>query len=122
MKRTVVEVEAVDTIGYTCVGALAEVETSPACGALVAAATDAGLTQRGALLAALPIVTEKATGALGHTHPGERGNERERKEGHGVKKSVIKGKRGTQRRNNLCFLEIYSRLKYNKIRRQNYHY
>lgn len=39
-------------------------ETSPARGALVTPATNAGLTQRGALLAALPIVTEKATGAL----------------------------------------------------------
>lgn len=65
-----VEVEAVATVGATRVGALIEVETSPACGALVATATNAGLTQRGALLAALPIITEKATGALRHTHPG----------------------------------------------------
>lgn len=74
VKCTIVEVEAVGTIGYTRVGALAKVETSPACGALVAAATNTGLAQRGALLAALPIITEKATGTLGHTHPGERGN------------------------------------------------
>lgn len=64
VKRTMVKVEAVATAGDTRVGALVEVETSPARGALVAAATDAGLTQRGALLAALPIVTEKAAGAL----------------------------------------------------------
>lgn len=69
-----VEVEAVATVGDTRVGALVEVETSPTCGALVATATNAGLTQRGALLAALPIVTEKSTGALRHTHPGVRGD------------------------------------------------
>lgn len=74
VKHTMVEVEAVGTIGYTCIGALAEVETTPACGALVAAAPNAGLAQRGALLAAFPIITEKATGTLRDTHPGERGN------------------------------------------------
>lgn len=74
VKRTMVEVEAVGTIGYTRIGALAEVETTPACGALVAATPNAGLAQRGALLAAFPIITEKATGTLGDTHPGERGN------------------------------------------------
>lgn len=65
-----VEVEAVDTGGDTCVRALIEVEASPACSALVATATDTGLAQRGALLATFPIITEKATGTLGHTHPG----------------------------------------------------
>lgn len=64
MKLTTVKVEAVAAVGDTRVGALVQVETSPACGALVATATNAGLTQRGALLAALPIVTEKAAGAL----------------------------------------------------------
>lgn len=59
-----VEVEVVGTVGDTRVGALVKMETSPARGALVTPATNAGLTQRGALLAALPIVTEKATGAL----------------------------------------------------------
>lgn len=72
VKHTMVEVEAICTVGNTCVGALVEVETSPACGALVTAATNTGLTQRGALLTALLIITEKATGALRHTHPGER--------------------------------------------------
>lgn len=67
-----VEVEAVATTGYACVGAFIEVETSPARGALVTAATNAGLAQRGALLAALPVIAEKATGALRHTHPEER--------------------------------------------------
>lgn len=75
VKRTMVEVEAVAAVGDTRVGALAEVETSPACGALVATATNAGLAQRGALFAALPIVAEKATGAIGHAHPGERERE-----------------------------------------------
>lgn len=45
VKRTMVEVEAVGTIGHTRVGAFAEMEASPACGALVATATNAGLTQ-----------------------------------------------------------------------------
>lgn len=67
-----VEVEAVATTGYACVGAFIEVEASPAGGALVTAATDAGLAQQGALLAALPVVAEKATGALRHAHPEER--------------------------------------------------
>lgn len=40
-----IEVEAVGTVGNTRVGALAEVETSPACGALVATATNTGLTR-----------------------------------------------------------------------------
>lgn len=66
----VVEVEAIAAVGPTRVGALVEVETAPARGALVATATDAGLAQRRALLAALPIVAEKAAGALRHTHPG----------------------------------------------------
>lgn len=39
-----VEVEAVATTGYTRVGTLAEVEAGPACGALVATATNAGFT------------------------------------------------------------------------------
>lgn len=64
-----VEVEAVDAGGDTCVGALVEVEASPACSALVTTATKAGLTKRGALLAAFPVIAEKATRALGHTHP-----------------------------------------------------
>lgn len=68
-KCTLVEVEAIDAGGDTGVGALAEVGASPACGALVATATDAGLTQRGTLLAAFPVIAEKATRALGHTHP-----------------------------------------------------
>lgn len=59
-----VEVGAIGTVGDTSVGALVEVETSPTCSALVTAAPNTGLTQRGALLAALPIITEKATGAL----------------------------------------------------------
>lgn len=66
----IVEVEAIGTAGDTRVCALAEVETSPACGALVTTATNTGLTQGGALLAAFPIVAEKATGALRHTHLG----------------------------------------------------
>lgn len=66
----VVEVEAVGTVGNTRVGALVEVETSPACGALVATATNTGLAQRRALLAALPVITEKAAGAFRHTHSG----------------------------------------------------
>ena len=73
VERTTVEVEVVGTVGDTRVGALVKMETSPARGALVTPATNAGLTQRGALLAALPVVTEKATGALWHAHPGERG-------------------------------------------------
>lgn len=72
-RRTLVEVEAVGTAGHAHVGALAEVEAGPAGGALVAAAADAGLAQRRALLAALPVVPEEAAGALGHTHPEDRG-------------------------------------------------
>ena len=68
-----VKVEAISTVSDTRVGALVEVETSPACGALVATASNTGLTQRRALLAALPIITEKAAGALRHTHPAEVG-------------------------------------------------
>lgn len=68
-KRTAVDVEAVSTVGNTCVGALQEVVTASARDALVATAPNAGLTQGGAFLAALPVVTEKATGALGNTHP-----------------------------------------------------
>lgn len=71
--RTVVEVGAVGTGGDARVGALVEVEARPARGALVATATDTGVAQRGALLAAFPIVTEKAAGAFGHTHPDGRG-------------------------------------------------
>lgn len=48
--------------------------TSPARRALVAAAADAGLAHRRALLAAFPIVAEKAAGALRHAGPGEGGN------------------------------------------------
>lgn len=75
-ERTVIEVVTVGTIGNARVGALVEVETSSACGALVATATNTGLAQGGALLAALPVVTEKAAGALGHAHPGERERQR----------------------------------------------
>lgn len=42
---TMVEVEAFGTAGHTRVGAFIEVKTSPACGALVAAAANAGLAQ-----------------------------------------------------------------------------
>lgn len=42
---------------------------APARDALIAAAPDAGLAQGRALLAALPVVTEEATGTLGNTHP-----------------------------------------------------
>lgn len=66
----IIEVEAVGTGGDARVGALVEVGTSPARGTLVAATPNTGLTQGGALLAALPIVTEKTTGALRHAHPG----------------------------------------------------
>lgn len=40
-----VEVEAVAAVGDTRVGAFIEVKTSPACGALVATASNAGLAQ-----------------------------------------------------------------------------
>lgn len=70
VKRTVVQEEAVGTVGHARVGALIKVEASPACGALVATATDARLAQCGALFAALPIIAEKAAGTLRHAHPG----------------------------------------------------
>ena len=47
-------------------------EAWPACGTLVTTATNAHLTQRGALLAATSVITEEPTGALGHAHPGRR--------------------------------------------------
>lgn len=65
-----IEVEAVRTVGDARVGALDEVKTTPACGALVTTTTNTGLTRGGALLATLPIITEKSTGALRYTHPG----------------------------------------------------
>lgn len=71
-KHTVIEVEAVGTDGDARVGAFIEVETSPACGALVATTTNAGVARGEALLATLLIITEKATGALRHAHPGEK--------------------------------------------------
>lgn len=98
-----VEVEAVAAVGATRVGALVEVETSPACGALVATATNAGLAQRGALLAALPVITEKATGALRHTHPGEKGFKGDKGGRQGEREHH---KRGTKKRNDLSFLHI----------------
>lgn len=73
-ERTVVEVGALSTAAHTHVGALAQMVTSPARRALVAAAADAGLAHRRALLAALLIVAEKAAGALRHAGPGEEGN------------------------------------------------
>lgn len=72
LRLTVVEVETVGTVGDARVGAFSEVEPRPACRALVTTVPDAGLAHGGALLAALLIVTEKATGTLGHTHPAER--------------------------------------------------
>lgn len=69
---TVVQVEALATVGHAGVGALAEVEAAPAGGALVTAAAHARLAERRALLAALAVVAEKSTGTLRHTHPGER--------------------------------------------------
>lgn len=97
-----IEVEAVGTVGNARVGALVEVETIPACGALVATATNTGITRRGALFAALSVITEKATGALRHAHPGERGDLRERKW----------GTRGERERltDNLYFLQTNSSL------------
>ena len=77
---TTVEVEAISTAGNTDVGALVEVEPTPARGALVTTATNAGLTRRGALLAALPVITEKTTGALGDAHPALRGDWKEARE------------------------------------------
>lgn len=69
-----VEVVALSTAAHTHVGALAQMVTSPARRALVAAAADAGLAHRRALLTAFLIVTEKAAGARRHTGPGEGGN------------------------------------------------
>lgn len=73
-KRTVVEVGALSTAAHAHVGALAQMVTSPARRALVAAAADAGLAHRRALLAAPLVVAEKAAGALRHAGPGEGGN------------------------------------------------
>lgn len=74
IERTVVEVVALSAAAHTHVGALAQMVTSPAGRALVAAAADAGLAGRRALLATFLIIAEKAAGALRHAGPGEGGN------------------------------------------------
>lgn len=71
IRRTVVEVEALGTAAHARVGALAQMVAGPARRALVAAAADAGLARRRALLAAFLVVAEKAAGALRHAGPGE---------------------------------------------------
>lgn len=74
LKHTVVEVVALRTAANTHVGALTQIVTSPARRALVAAAADAGLARRRALLATFLIIAEKAAGALRDAGPGEGGN------------------------------------------------
>lgn len=69
-----VEVVALKAAAHTHVGALAQMVTRPARRALVAAAADAGLARRRALLATFLIVAEKAAGALRHAGPGEEAN------------------------------------------------
>lgn len=82
IERTVVKVVALRAAAHTNVGALAQVVTSPTRRALVAAAADAGLARRRALLATFLIIAEKAAGALRHAGPGEGSDERESDEGH----------------------------------------